>query len=446
MLERFFKIREQGSNLRSEILGGCTTFVTMAYIIVVNPAILQAAGFPAGPATVATILTAAVGTLLMGVYANRPIAVAPYMGENAFIAFGLSALTLGPDKAPITWQMRLGTVFVAGVVFLIITLIGIRGWLAKAISPSLKHSFAVGIGLFLTFIGLNETGLVEIGVKDAPVKIGNFHKPEVLLAAANFVLMAILLTRRFRGAILLCIVLTAIVGCFLGLAQRPQQFVALPIGPEYDLRQIALQLELRPILQISFLPILLTLVLMSFLDTLGTLIAVGAAGNLLDKEGNFPQVERPMLVDAVSCVFASLVGTSTSGAYIESATGIRDGARTGLAAIVIAILFALALFFLPVLEPLQKLKFAYGPALMAVGMLMLGSVAHIQFDDLTEVAPAFATIAMMIFTYNIANGLTAGLILHPVMKLAAGKFREIHPGGVILGGVCLLYFVFGLPH
>jgi AGZA family xanthine/uracil permease-like MFS transporter len=185
---------------------------------------------------------------------------------------------------------------------------------------------------------------------------------------------------------------------------------------------------------------------MSFLDTLGTLVGVGAAGNLLDKEGNFPQVERPMLVDALACTFAGCVGTSTSGAYIESATGIREGARTGLAAVTTGSLFAVSLFFLPLVEPLQHLTYAYGPALIAVGMLMLGSVTKIDFTDLTETVPAFATIAMMLFTYNIGNGLTAGLAVYPVIKLATGRYRDLNAGSVALGLLCLVYYVFGLPH
>ena len=446
MLNRFFRISELHSTVRAEIAGGATTFVTMAYIIVVNPAILSIAGFPPGPTTVATILVAVAGTLLMGLYANRPIAVAPYMGENAFIVFSLSAMTIGPDHQPITWQMRLGTVFVSGVIFLIITLVGIRGWLARAVSPAMKHSFAAGIGLFLAFIGLHSAGLIVSGSKEVPVKIGDFHDPKVLLAAGCFVVMSALLCRGFRSAIILCIALTAVIGYAMGLAEAPKEIVQMPWGADYDLRAIALQLDVRSVLQIGFLPILITLVLMSFLDTLGTLVAVGSAANLLDEEGNFPQIERPMLVDAISCIFASLVGTSTSGAYIESAAGIRDGARTGLAAVTTALLFAAALFFLPLIQPLQGLTYAYAPALIAVGVLMLGSLGKIPFDDLTEVVPAFVTIVMMIFTYNIANGLTAGLIVYPVLKLLTGRWRDLSTGSVVLGLACLVYYVFGLPH
>src|SRR6266446_3676442 len=385
MLERLFRLREHGTTARTEILGGITTFVTMAYIIVVNPAILSFAGIPAGPSTVATILAAVFGSLLMGFYANRPIAVAPYMGENAFIAFGLAALG-------ITWQQRLGAVFISGVVFLIITFAGLRTWLANAISSSLKYSFAVGIGLLLAFIGLNETGIVA-KAEAVPVKIGNLRSPEVLLAIAGFLLMMILMQRKIRGAILVGIVATAILGILLGLGHAPRGVIAMP----YSLAPIALHLDIAGVLRLSFLPILLTLFLMSFLDTLGTLVGVGAAGGMLDEKGNFDRIERPMMVDAITCMFSGLVGTSMSGAYIESAAGIREGARTGLAAVTTAALFALSLFFIPLVEPLQNLRFAYGPALIAVGVLMLGSVTKIKFDDLTELVPAFVTIAMMLF-------------------------------------------------
>ena len=457
MLERLFKLREHKTSVRTELLGGATTFATMAYIIVVNPAILANAGIPVGPSTVATVLTAVVGTLLMAFIANRPIAVAPYMGENAFIAFGLMAFG-------ITWQQRLGAVFVSGVVFLVITLLGVRTWVANSISTSLKHSFAVGIGLFLALIGLYETGIVTsfvaghhaaqhlvsgtdvLAVPSVPLRIGDLGSTPVLFAIMGFLLIVILMYLRLPGAMLVGIVLTAAIGQLVGLGQPPKALVALPFTGQYSLAPIALHLDIAGVLKLSFLPILLTLFLMSLLDTLGTLIGVGAAGNMLDAKGNFPQVERPMLVDALTCTFSGLVGTSTSGAYIESAAGIKEGARTGLAVVTTAVLFAVTLFFLPAVKPLQELSYAYGPALIVVGLLMLGSVKKIDFDDLTELVPAFATVAMMVFTYNIGNGLTAGLVLHPLMKLTTGRAREITPGGALLGLVCLLYFIYGRPH
>ncbi|MBM3858492.1 MAG: NCS2 family permease [Verrucomicrobia bacterium] len=456
MLERLFKVQERGSTVRTELLGGATTFVTMAYIIVVNPAILSFAGIPVGPSTVATILTAVFGSLLMGLIANRPIAVAPYMGENAFIAFGLAAMGIG-------WQLRLGAVFVSGAVFLLITVFHIRSWLANSVSPSLKHSFAVGIGLFLAFIGLYETGIVMsfvagmpveavargakvLPAPDVPVKIGNLRDPQVLLAIAGFLLICVLLYRQVRGALLLGIAVTAGLGIALGFGKAPTGVVATPFVGEYSLAPIAGQLDIAGVLRLSFLPILLTLFLMSFLDTLGTLVGVGAAGKMLDEKGNFPGIERPMMVDALTCMFSGAVGTSTSGAYIESATGIREGARTGLAAVTTAALFAVSLFFIPLVTPLQHLRYAYGPALIAVGVLMMGSVRNIQFDDMTELVPSFVTVMMMIFTYNIANGLTAGLVVYPLLKLAAGRWRELNAGSVVLAVLCLVYYIFGQVH
>jgi adenine/guanine/hypoxanthine permease len=452
VIERFFRLRELGSSVRVEVLGGVTTFATMAYIIVTNPAVLQFAGLPIGPSTVATIVVAVFGCLLMGLYANRPLAVAPYMGENAFLAFGLTALGIG-------WQLRLGAVFVAGLVFVVITLLRVRVWLADAVSPSLKHSFAAGIGLFLAFIGLYQTGIVTSFVEGTPapgtelvpkppvpVKIGNFHDPKVLLAVFGFLVTAALLCRRVKGALLIGMVVTAVAGYLAGFGAAPTGIVALPFTGDYSLEPIAFQLDVVGVLRLSFLPILLTLFLMSFLDTLGTLVGVGAAAGMLDEKGNFPAAEKPMLVDAVTCVFSATVGSSTSGAYIESAAGVREGARTGLAAVVTGLLFAVALFFIPLVQPLQTLAYAYGPALIAVGVMMMASVRAIDFDDPTEAVPAFVTLGMIVFTYNIANGLTAGLIAHPVLKVLAGRSRELTTGGIVLGLVCLVYYVFGLPH
>jgi adenine/guanine/hypoxanthine permease len=451
-IERLFRLRAHDTTLRAEVIGGATTFAAMAYIVVANPAILQFAGLPIGPSTVATILVAVFGCVLMGLYANRPIAVAPYMGENAFLAFGLIALGIG-------WQLRLGAVFVAGVLFVILTLLRLRTWLAAAISPSLKHSFAVGIGLFLAFIGLYQCGIVTgftegmptpatptLPRPDVPVKLGNLRDTRVLLAVGGFLLMVGLMARNVRGALLIGMAATAVAGYGAGVGAMPTAVVAMPFVGEYDLSPIAFQLDVVGVLKLSLLPVLLTLLLMSFLDTLGTLTGVGAAGNMLDANGNLPNAERPMLVDAVACVFSATVGSSTSGAYIESAAGVREGARTGLAAVVTGLLFAVTLFFIPLVQPLQSLGYVYGPALVAVGVMMFGSVRKITFDDFTEAVPAFVVVVMMVFTYNIANGLTAGLIVHPLLKLVAGRTREITGGGAVLALACIAYYAFGLPH
>ncbi len=456
-LDRYFGLSKHGTSVRIEILGGVTTFAALAYIIVVNPAILQSgAKIPAGPSTVATILTVFLGTFLMGVYANRPIAVAPYMGENAFIAFTLTGLGL-------VWQESLGVVFVGGVLFLLLTVLGVRKWFADAISPSLKFSIVVGIGLFLLFIGMYEIGLVQnsytglpikavaakegIVVKSGvPLKIGDVSSPRTLLAIGGFLLITVLMYWRVRGALLIGIVVTAVIGIALGEGSAPKAIAAWPWSDEYNVGQIAFHLDIATVLNLKFLPIVLTLFLVSFLDTLGTLVAVGSMGNLLDEKGNMPEMHKPMLVDSVACMFAGLIGTTTSGAYIESVTGIREGARTGLSAVIVALLFLATLFFIPLVQPVQELGYAYGPALMIVGLIMFAGVRQVDFEDITETVPAVATIAMMAFTLNIANGLTAGLALYPFCKLCAGRWKEIHPAAAVLGFVCLAYYVFGVVH
>ncbi|MFM8411205.1 MAG: NCS2 family permease [Alphaproteobacteria bacterium] len=455
-LERWFGVREAGSSLRREVAGGAATFVAMAYIVVVNPAILAFAGLPTGPSTIATILTATFGTLLMGLWANRPIAVAPYMGENAFLAFGLAALH-------VTWEQRLATVFVAGVAFLAVAAAGIGPWLARAIPTSLKHAFAVGIGLFLVLVGLYEAGIVTSGAAGQPasaladasgllrappaaLRLGDVRDGRVLLAIEGFLLVVVLQARRVRGAILLAMAAVAVAGRLAGLGEAPTAVFAWPFGRDPGLSAIALHLDVPGVLSIAFLPVLLTLLLVSFLDTVGTLVGLGAAGDLLDERGDFPEIERPMVVNALSCIAGAALGTSTSGAFIESAVGIREGARTGLASVVTAALFGATLFLLPLVEPLQKLAYVYAPALVAVGIAMLPAVRGIDFDDPTELAPAVVAIAMMAFSYNVANGLVAGLLLHPLLKLATGRVSETTAGGWLLAAVCAFYVAFGLPH
>lgn len=453
---RWFGVHAAGSTVRREVAGGAATFVAMAYIVVVNPAILSFAGIPAGPSTIATILTAAFGTLLMGLWANRPIAVAPYMGENAFLAFGLAAMH-------VTWQQRLGTVFVSGVAFLVVAAAGIGPWLARSIPTSLKHAFAVGIGLFLMLVGLYEAGIVTSGATGQPassladasgllrappaaLRLGDVRDGRVLLAIAGFLLVVVLQARRVRGAILLGMVATAVAGRLAGLGEAPHAVFARPFGGDPGLSSIALRLDVPGVLTASFLPVLVTLLLVSFLDTVGTLVGLGAAGDMLDERGDFPAIERPMVVNALSCIVGALLGTSTSGAFIESAVGIREGARTGLASVVTAALFAATLFLVPLVEPLQRLAYVYAPALFAVGIAMLPAVRGIDFDDPTEVAPAVVAIAMMAFSYNVANGLTAGLVLHPLLKFATGRTAETTAGGWLLAVVCAFYGIFGLPH
>lgn len=429
-MNSYFDFDHHGTNYRKEILAGVTTFVTMSYIIIVNPAILEAAGIPRGPSMVATILTAVFGTLVMGLYAKRPIAIAPYMGENAFIAYTVVKVLGYP------WQTALGAVFLGGVLFTFLTIFKLRSWLANAIPVSLKHSFGAGIGLFLAFLGLNEMGIVALGAPGAPVTLANLTAPQPLLALAGFGLMAFLMIRKVKGAILIGILATTAASFLLRLSTPPGNMVSLPP----DLSPIFLQLNLTGALSSGFIGVVLTILVMDFVDTMGTLIGVSARAGLLDASGNLPEIEKPMLADALSTVVAALLGTSTAGAYIESATGIEAGGRTGFTALVVAALFVLALFFSPLFTAVPP--HAYGPALLIVGMLMLQSVTLIAFDDYSELIPSFLTIALMIFTFNIGVGITAGFATYPLMKLFQGKQREITGGMWILGIASLVFFLF----
>ncbi len=429
-MERFFRIKERGSNFRTEVLAGFTTFFTMAYIIIVNPAILEAAGIPKGPSMVATILSAFFGTLLMGIYANRPFAIAPYMGENAFIAFTVVKV-LG-----YSWQTAIGAVFIGGVLFTLLTIFKLRSWLAQSIPQNLKYSFAVGIGLFLAFIGLNEVGIVSLGIPGAPVKMGNIHDPRILLGIFAFLLMAVLLSRKIKGALLVGILFTTFLAYIFKLSPFPHKLVGLPPS----LAPIFLQLDILGALKWGFFSVILTLFIMDFVDTMGTLIGAGYRAGMLDEKGDFPEVEKPMLCDALATVLGALLGTTTTGTYIESCAGIEEGGRTGLTAVITAFLFLLALFFTPLFTSIPA--YAYGPALVIVGLLMISTVVKINFSDFTEAVPAFAVAILMPFTYNIGVGITAGFVLYCIMKLVSGKAKEVTPGCWVLGLLSLLFYIF----
>jgi len=429
-MKKFFHLEELNTNFKQELIAGLTTFITMAYIIVVNPKILEVAGIPFGPSLVATALTAAIGTLLIGVYAKRPFAIAPYMGENAFIAYTVVKI-LG-----YSWQTALGAIFISGILFIILTLTKIRVWLANAIPESLKISFAVGIGLFLIFIGLNECGIVQIGVPGAPVKIGNLKEFKTILSIIGFLLITILMMRRINGSILIGIITITLISILAGLIQFPERILSLPPS----LEPTFLKLDIAGAFQWGLFPIILTIFVLAFVDTLGTLIGLGYKAELIDKEGNFPEIEKPMLCDAISTTIAPLLGTTTSGIYIESAAGIQAGGKSGLTAIVVAILFLLSIFLVPIIEIIPS--FAYGPALIVVGILMISPVGKINFNEISEFVPAMIVVFLMSFSFNIGIGMTAGFVTYPIMKIFDGKIKEVKTGMWILFILSLLFYIF----
>ena len=428
-LNSLFAFDRHHTTLGREVVAGLTTFTTMSYIVVVNPAVLSAAGIPERPSFVATVLIAAFGCYFMAFYANRPFAIAPYMGENAFIAFTVCKV-LG-----FRWQTALAAIFIAGVLFILMTVLHLRRWVVEGVPMSLRYSFAVGIGLFLTFIGLNETGLVRLGVPGAPVQAGNLTSHPALVAMFGFVLIAILVIRKVPGAILLGIVVTALLAFIVRTAAPPHGLVSMPPS----VTPILWQLDFRGAFTWRAFPIVLTIFIMAFVDTMGTLIGLSARAGFLDQDGQLPQIERPMLVDAVSTCVAPALGTTTAGAYVESATGIEAGGRTGFTVLVTGTCFLLTLIFSPFVAAIPAQ--AFGPALIIVGLFMLAPIVHIDFGDYTESIPAFAVVVLMAFTFNIAIGICAGFVLYPICKIVAGKLHELKSGLWVLSALSLLFFV-----
>lgn len=430
MFRKFFKLDQLGTTPRREVLAGLTTFITMAYIIIVNPAILSAAGIPKDACTTATIISAFFGTMVMGLYANRPFAIAPYMGENAFIAYTVVAV-LG-----YSWQTALGAVFVGGVLFTILTLLKVRSWLANSIPEGLKIAFAVGIGLFLAFIGLNDTGIVALGTESAPVQVGDLGNGTVLLGVLGFFLISLFMALRIKGAMLLGIIVVTALAFILGLAPLPEKIISMPPS----LSSTFLKLDIAGALTWGFFSVILTVFVMDFVDTMGTLLGVAYKADMLDENGELPHIEKPMLADSLATVVGALLGTSTTGTFIESAAGVEEGGRSGLTAVTTGILFLLALFFAPLFTAVPAC--AYGPVLIVVGFTMVKPFVNLNMGDTTELVPAVATIVLMSFTYNLGVGMTAGFLLYPLMKLLTGKARQVHAGLWILGALSLMFYVF----
>jgi AGZA family xanthine/uracil permease-like MFS transporter len=421
VLERLFRLGEQGTDVRTEVLGGATTFMTMAYIVVVNPAVLSQAGLDFGAVMTATCLSAALATWVMGFAANYPIAMAPAMGENFFFL----SVVLGMGVA---WPTALAAVFVSGVVFFLLTFLGIREKLIDAVPSSLKHAIAAGIGLFVAFIGLVNAGLVERPAGGGILHLGNLARPPVLVAILGLVVTATLLARKVRGAILIGMLAAGVVAWGAGLVTWQGL-----LEPPPSLAPTFLKLDLAGLLDAAVLPIVLIFLFMAVFDAVGTLIGIGSQGGFL-RDGKLPRAKRALLADASGTVVGSMLGTSTVTAYIESATGVEAGARTGLANVVTGALFLLALFFAPVVRmigggvPVEGgavLQPLTAPALIVVGSLMARSLVHVAWDDPTESIPAFLVAAGIPFTWSIADGIAFGFIGYPLLKLLSGRGREV---------------------
>ena len=427
-LEQYFRFRELGTNWRTEILAGCTTFVTMAYIIFVNPAILHETGMPLAAVVAATCLCAGFGSVLMGVLAKYPIALAPGMGLNAYFTYSVV------KGMGVPWETALGAVFLSGVAFLVLTAVGVRQMIVSAIPHELYAAVAVGIGLFIALIGLHNSGII-VASKETLVTMGNLRNPDTLLAIAGLLLIASLLAWRVRGAILLGILGTTVLGIVFGLVRwQPQSYSVA------DIRATAFHLNISGALSYGLIEIVFVFLFVDLFDNIGTLVAVGKQAKLFDKANQIPRINRILFADATATVVGSLAGTSTVTSYIESAAGVAAGGRSGVTAITTGLLFCVALFIAPAVGAIPSA--ATAPALIVVGSLMIAHAAEIHWSDPVVSVPAFLTIVTIPLTFSIANGLAFGFTAYVILKVARGEFRSVSWLVYVLAALFIARFVY----
>ncbi|MCB8814927.1 NCS2 family permease [Desulfosporosinus shakirovi] len=439
LFDRFFHLTEMGTNLRTEILAGITTFVTMAYILFVNPNILADAGMPINATFAATAIAAAFGTLIMGLYANYPIALAPGMGLNAFFTY---TVVLGMG---LPWQTALGAVFISGVVFFLMTVTKVREWIIEGIPEVLRLSIGVGIGIFIAFIGLKNGGIV---VADANtfVTLGNMKSASAIVTVFGLIVTGFFIARKVKGGLLIGILLTTLFSMLMGYSSLPtglSSFVSVT-NPFTVIAPVAFQLDILGALSYGLVSILFAFTLVDLFDNIGTLLGVSRKAGLLDENGNLPRAGKALMADSVGTMFGAVAGTPTVTSYIESASGVAEGGKTGLTAVTVAGLFLISLIFAPLILLIPGE--ATAPVLILVGTMMMGEVIHIKFDDFTEALPAFLTIVMMPLTSSIAQGIAFGFMSYTIIKLLAGRHKENNLVMYVFTVLFIVHFIIGGGH
>lgn len=464
MLDRFFQLKANGTSFKQEALAGLTTFSTLAYIIFVNPTVLSKTGMDFESVLIATCLAAAIGSLLSGVLSNYPFAQAPGMGLNAFFVY---AVVL---QAGYSWQGALAIVFISGIIFIALTLTGVRSGIINSFPNSVLQAIPVGIGLFISLIGLNNSGIITFNqgpiidiimsaeifdqqamineVNNAPpqiIQLGDLGSPEVLLAIAGLMIMSILVAKGINGAILISILVITILSMVVGTTRIPEQFTTTDLSIAPTLFQLDFGAVFKTegytffSMILEFVTILLAFTMVDFFDTLGTLHGTAAKGGFLDKDGKLPRIKQALLADAIATTSGAILGTSTTTTYIESGSGIAAGGRTGLTAVIVAGLFLLCIFLAPVAGVIPAS--ATGPALIMVGVFMMSSVKKINLEDMREAIPAFLTIILIPLSYSIASGIGAGIVFYTVIHLFSGKARELSPVVIIIAILFIIKFV-----
>jgi adenine/guanine/hypoxanthine permease len=429
-LERTFKLKDHHTDTKTEILAGVTTFMTMAYILIVNPLILSDANMDFGAVFTATAVASIIATLVMAFYANYPFALAPGMGLNAFFVYGI-VLGMG-----YSWQMALAAVFIEGIIFMILTMLNVREAIIRSIPLNLKHAVSVGIGLFIAFIGLSNAGVI-VSYEATIVSLGDMTSPGPFMALIGLVITGVLLAKGIKGALLIGILITTAVGIPLGMTQLPSQIISAPPS----LAPVFLQFDFSRLFSLDMLVILFTLLFVDMFDTIGTLVGVADKADMLDETGNLPKAKQALFADAVGTTVGACLGTSTVTTYVESAAGVAEGGRTGLTALSTAGMFMIALLFSPIFIMVPGA--ATAPALVLVGLFMMSPIKKINFTDYTEAIPAFLTIIMMPLSFSIAEGIVFGMISYTVLKLFTGKMRDVSLIMIILSIIFIINFIVG---
>jgi len=412
-LERLFRLRQNGTNVRTEIIAGITTFMTMAYILAVNPYILSHAGMDKDAIFTATALSSFIAIAIMGLYANLPIALAPGMGLNAFFAYTV-VMHMG-----YSWEMAITAVFIEGIIFVLFTFFRIREAIIDSIPINLKHAISVGIGLYIALIGFQNAGIIT-GNKETLVTLGNIGDPKVLLAMAGIIITSVLLVFRLKGALVIGIIVTTLAGVPIGITKIPESgLISLPPS----LEPVFFKFDFSRVFTWDMVLVIFTFLFVDVFDTVGTLVGVCSKANLLDEKGSVPRVTPALLADAIGTVAGAILGTSTVTSYIESASGVQQGGRTGLTAMVVGFLFLLALFFAPVFLMIPGA--ATAPALVLVGLFMISPIQKIDLDDYAESIPVFMTIIIMPLAYSISEGIAFGMLSFVLIKVLSGKWKQV---------------------
>ena len=427
-LEKFFKLKEHKTNVKTEILAGFTTFMTMAYILVVNPDILSKTGMDKGAVFTTTAIAAFVGTVIMGLYANYPFALAPGMGLNAYFAY---TIVLGRGYS---WQFALTAVLLEGIIFIILTMTNVREMIVNSIPYSLKQAVSAGIGIFIAFLGLFQSGLVKTG-EGIPLDLGNIASASSIATILGILVTVWLLVKKVHGAILIGMVATTIICILTGVSEAPKAIVGTPSS----IAPIFMQFDFSNVFSADMLIALFAFLFVDLFDTVGTLVGVASKADMLDEKGNLPKAKEALFADSVGTTVGAMLGTSTVTTFVESAAGVAEGGRTGLTAIVTAILFLLALVFQPIFSIIPT--YATSSALIVVGLFMVTGIKKINFEDYTEALPAFLTIIMMPLSYSIANGIVFGIVSYAISKLITGRGKEVSLVVYILAGLFILKFV-----